>query len=609
LKRLDKSGLIKAFWGEGDSTGGGRRRYYSLTKNGREFLNRNKLDSDHTRALLNKFLAEVDAAEKDPANDEQGFVAFVENVEKEKAYSDAEVGNEAAEAREDDDADAVQTSFFDEGPTKSAEPYSLAVQPTFVEIAKSRAVYELPENFGERPVEIQEENREEVKSEELYVPYAASPRYDFQPFDYDDQQERARIQHEEYNREYERTLAEKEISASKLYDTMYAPSLPYSSVIKNNEILPPLPPPPRSVYNDGDLFATYAPRNAVETDDLSDDEKKDYAAKRLGIGRYRDPSYASRVISENERIQAKNRAKEDLSYPPAVTAADEKPSNISAAVNASGAVGDKIYGETPSNLHAYEDERQTRNDGQDGYNKSGEYDQNIQFLDENELKFHQFEKYDAEDDKDFSGYKSVFKDEILIKRASGNEPYETPTANERTYGDEPSHFHDVKNKLSNEGYEVKAYNKANTSEFYAKNYIFSRKINAHTYLTAWGVWFIEFFMAATIFNSFFHFKPVEFWSFALIPAVVPLFFWAVYGANSGKRKKDDFDVKRAIKTNLITAVVLLVLTSVIALCFLNATVGDGWRVSILTPAILFTNIPLSAVIYDTFRKTRKYNLS
>jgi PadR family transcriptional regulator PadR len=695
LKRLEKSGLIKAFWGEGDSTGGGRRRYYSLTKNGREFLNRNKLDSEHTRALLHKFLAETDSTETSD-KDDSAFVAFVENVEKEKAYSDAEISNDGVsekfvgsveaekthlESTEISNAEksysdilngfnadkkdetprrraetlgAVQTSLFDEAasseePTQSlsaykaqspsdaqsyspaytadAEPQNLsdaptdqpAVQPIFAEISHSRAVYELPEDFAEKKAaDIKEEIKEAPAAEEDYIPYTAS-RYDFHPLDAKDEQERARIQREEYYKEYERTIAEKEISAGKLYDTMYAPSLPYSSVVKEKLPPPPPPEPPASqpIYADrNDLFATYAPKNTDETDDLSEDEKKDYASKKLGIGRYRDPGYASKIISENERIQAKNnRAKEDSSYPPARTAADEKPSNLSAAVNASDAVEDKIFGEFPNNSNAYEQTgNETKNAEFDDY-KDGDGDKNIKFLDENELKFQQFEKYDAENDKDVN-YKSVFTDEILVKRVAGgyrgaskNANFDDANADERDDG--PTHFHDVKNKLANEGYEIKAYNKANTSEFYAKNYIFNRKINAHTYLTAWGVWLVEIFMAATIFSDFFKFGllSAEFWCFALIPAVVPLFFLAAYGANSGKRKKDDFDVKRAVKTNLIVAAVLFVLTSVIALCFLGATVGGNWRISILAPAILFTNIPLSAVIYDTLRKTRKYNLS
>lgn len=38
LKRLEKQGLISSYDGDPDDTGGGRRRYYSLTAEGRNFL-------------------------------------------------------------------------------------------------------------------------------------------------------------------------------------------------------------------------------------------------------------------------------------------------------------------------------------------------------------------------------------------------------------------------------------------------------------------------------------------------------------------------------------------------------------------------------------------
>ncbi|MDR2090618.1 MAG: PadR family transcriptional regulator [Clostridiales bacterium] len=655
LKRLEKSGLIKAFWGgEDGSTGGGRRRYYSLTDKGRGFLDKNRLAHKHTRTLLNKFLSEASEAdgedgasldinggtaaadafsETDGADTAfsgmsgESFAAFVENAEPNSSGSFTSGSNNEKTFSESftsggNAGKTFQTSLFDIAADDRAPKSAPPQKPVFVEIPKNYAVYDLPENFAEKPAESIKPAEQE---EEIYIPYTTSAKYDFRPFDYGEQQERARIQHEEYYKQYERTLAEKELSASKMYDAMYAPSLPYSGVIKENHepSAPPPPPPPayrQSAYNGGGgLFAAYGPQAADESDGLTDDEKKDYASKKLGIGRYRDPEYAGKIISENERAKANAKNREENSFPPERTETDEKQS-ISSAVP----VGkEKPFGLTNESYDAY-----AQNDGQtanaesrraefqqnDGYynDANDEYDQNTRFLDGKDLKFHQFEKYDAKNDKDVN-YKSVFTDEILVKRAEGE--YQTTDVDssdaDEIRGDAPRYFHDVKNKLTNEGYEVKAYNKANTSEFYAKNYIFNGKIKAHTSLAAWGVWLVEIFMAAALFSEFFRFglSDAAFWCFAFIPAAVPLFFWAAYGINPGKRVKDDFDVKRAVKTNLIVAAVLFALTSVVALCFLNAAANGNWRASILIPAILFTNLPLSAVIYDTLKKTRKYNLS
>ena len=41
LKKLEKAGLISSYEGDPDDTGGGRRRYYSLTNEGRENCKKN----------------------------------------------------------------------------------------------------------------------------------------------------------------------------------------------------------------------------------------------------------------------------------------------------------------------------------------------------------------------------------------------------------------------------------------------------------------------------------------------------------------------------------------------------------------------------------------
>ena len=42
LKRLEKQGLVSSYDGKPDDTGGGKRRYYSLTSEGRAYLKKEK---------------------------------------------------------------------------------------------------------------------------------------------------------------------------------------------------------------------------------------------------------------------------------------------------------------------------------------------------------------------------------------------------------------------------------------------------------------------------------------------------------------------------------------------------------------------------------------
>lgn len=58
LKRLESQGYITSYWGE--ISNGGRRRYYSLTPKGEEFLERDKQEWEFSRTLINRLLSDKD---------------------------------------------------------------------------------------------------------------------------------------------------------------------------------------------------------------------------------------------------------------------------------------------------------------------------------------------------------------------------------------------------------------------------------------------------------------------------------------------------------------------------------------------------------------------
>ncbi len=57
LKRLEKQGLISSYEGSPDDTGGGRRCYYTLTAEGREFLQKEKSEYEYSRSILDKLVS------------------------------------------------------------------------------------------------------------------------------------------------------------------------------------------------------------------------------------------------------------------------------------------------------------------------------------------------------------------------------------------------------------------------------------------------------------------------------------------------------------------------------------------------------------------------
>lgn len=67
LKRLEKQGLISSYEGDPDDTGGGKRRYYSLTPEGRDFLKKEKSEYEYSRTILDKLVSDQEYDSSAPA--------------------------------------------------------------------------------------------------------------------------------------------------------------------------------------------------------------------------------------------------------------------------------------------------------------------------------------------------------------------------------------------------------------------------------------------------------------------------------------------------------------------------------------------------------------
>lgn len=70
MKRLEKQGLISSYWGT--ESEGGRRRYYSLTDLGREYLKKDQSEWEYSRTLIDRLLSDK---EFDLKNDKAPFEA------------------------------------------------------------------------------------------------------------------------------------------------------------------------------------------------------------------------------------------------------------------------------------------------------------------------------------------------------------------------------------------------------------------------------------------------------------------------------------------------------------------------------------------------------
>ena len=55
FRRLEQGGFIRSYWGD-EATGGARRRYYSITANGRQLLSSNLAEWEHTKNVIDRLV-------------------------------------------------------------------------------------------------------------------------------------------------------------------------------------------------------------------------------------------------------------------------------------------------------------------------------------------------------------------------------------------------------------------------------------------------------------------------------------------------------------------------------------------------------------------------
>lgn len=58
LKRMENNSLVTAYWNDGES-GGGRRRYYKITKEGINYITQKKQEWNFFKNILDTFFMEV----------------------------------------------------------------------------------------------------------------------------------------------------------------------------------------------------------------------------------------------------------------------------------------------------------------------------------------------------------------------------------------------------------------------------------------------------------------------------------------------------------------------------------------------------------------------
>lgn len=159
------------------------------------------------------------------------------------------------------------------------------------------------------------------------------------------------------------------------------------------------------------------------------------------------------------------------------------------------------------------------------------------------------------------------------------------------------HFNDMKNSLTNDGYKVQVYNKANSSNYYYMNYYYSNKLLRDSLLFSFIVLFIEL-----MFLALFH-QPLKilYWTTLSISIIIPTYALSIYFSNPNKRIRAKYKFSRNLSISMAIFLVLSILNFLISSQFKVAK--DTYTIYI----ILF-NIPIFSIVSFILFRTNKYHL-
>lgn len=165
LKRLEKEGYITSYWG--GTAGGGRRKYFSLTDQGKEIAERNLMEWEYSRTVIDSLISDKDFDFSSPAPSAVDMrvlkqsTSRVPNVE----LDDEDEGDGPDETAEWTPEDS-ENGFDDGADADETLPAACEAPP-----APEEAIEEAPEEAAEA-VEAPEETTEETEDPD--AAYAAA---------------------------------------------------------------------------------------------------------------------------------------------------------------------------------------------------------------------------------------------------------------------------------------------------------------------------------------------------------------------------------------------------------------------------------------------------
>ncbi len=668
LKRLEKQGLISSYDGSPDDTGGGQRRYYTLTFEGRNYLNKEKSEYEYSRTILDKL---VSSKEFDFTNP----IPF--DASELRPYSKRE-GGETKVVYKDK---IVEVEKIVEKPVERVIEVEKPVERV-IEVEKPVEVERIVE--VERPVErrtyfdmygneISAEQAEELKNN---PPVDNSELLRRQEKLLKEQEERFKEQ-QSLVEEGEAKLAEKTALVKEKEDKIAEQD---ELIRRQEELLSGRDEDVLSLKSQlADLEAqrafdrTSVKRFSDEEIRIRDEQIAEIKEKLQKTEDERD-NIASRLadlVSSSEALEAERKALEDerAAFEKERGEQLEKQSEFSkeleelrAQATAQKRQSELERSELEQKVVALEKEKQellrrTSDDIAEISNNmlvEDEPERRVEDTNSGRTMYDLFKRLDEIEAEMDSQHEAAATADVVNEPEQAEEPAPEPVQesiqepvqepepqnegpyavnNRRTFDyeqqdvnyrnffyeiseqpeqansqpEQQSSEGDIKRRLYAKGYKIRPYAKSNSSEYYTFKFVHSNRLNRDTFLIILALYVLEvavMWLSLADRVSYKYFLPVLCVGVAicLIPTIV-------YLANPQKRVRANFNFKLSILNRSMMFIELTVVCILIGFFALGASVNDIDLIlcSIVLPAVLLLNIPISSIVYGLLYRTNKYH--
>ena len=577
LKRLEKQGLVSSYDGDPDDTGGGKRRYYTLTKEGRDYLTKERQEYEYSRTILDKLVSEKEFDFTVP-------IPF-----------------DASELR----------------------PYSRREQPETKIVYKDKIVEKIVE--VEKPVEKIIEVEKPITVEKERKIYLDRYGNEIDEEDVQSLIEQAQLDDEAlHKKEEELRLANEKLKENE------AELLAHKDLLRQKEELL-AKTETKNEYTLEKLLSTEEQLRKSEEDRefvknilkrMENEKARADEAQRL-----REEEAKRLAEEERLRAQQEEEKKREEQLKPSQTVEEmfaklESQSEYDKVEPVRVQEFEQIQPEEHTYINAYTNQPEQSTRAQttlkDIFRQLDEREAKI----DEELAKTSAPEQSAEQEASTPEYTAVAYSAPQDVAAESNVNYreffysiaDTATDDRASksaqQAQQPEYVDsDIKTRLYAKGFKIRPYDRGNTAEYYTFNFLQSNRINRDTFLIILSFFAVEIaIMWASLATriSYAYFLPI-----LLVGSACCLVPTVLYLLNPTKRKRANFNFKLSLLNRGMIYIELSIVCVLIGFFALGASINDMTLIleSIILPIVLLSNIPLSSLIYWLLYRTHKYHIA